>query len=130
MLNQHTYFLINTFCIYECIWSVWGLIRSFHSSGVHPDVDAAVDSKMEPAKRRGQRSFPSLGSEFVWFSVSIHVMKNRHLTMFSLHLCFSVSVISGHCPAEWLPALLWTCVPTLREPGAENTSSGHGENTR
>lgn len=39
----------------------------------------------------------------------------------------SVSVVRCYCLAEWLPALLWTCVPTLCQPGPEDSCSGHGE---
>ena len=36
-------------------------------------------------------------------------------------------VISGHCPAERLPALLRAGLPALRHPGAEDAGPGHGE---
>lgn len=36
-------------------------------------------------------------------------------------------VICSHCPAEWFPALLRACVPTLCQPGSEDPCSSHGE---
>lgn len=38
-----------------------------------------------------------------------------------------VPVISSHCPAERLPALLRAGLPALRHPGAEDAGPGHGE---
>lgn len=40
---------------------------------------------------------------------------------------FPVLVLCGHCPAEWLSALLRAGLPALRDPGAEDTGPGHGE---
>lgn len=39
-----------------------------------------------------------------------------------------VSVLCGYGPAEWLPALLWTCLPALCHARPEDTCSGDGEN--
>lgn len=101
--------------------------------GIHPNVDASTDPEVEPAERWRQRSLSFIRSESLMCIycicrlLSYVMIKLYGQAADCIYPPSSVSVICSHCPAEWLPALLWACLPTLCQPGPEDPRSGHGE---